>query len=111
MRNTIFAVLGLTSAFVTHAQSNVTVFGSLDLNVTYAKAGSRHVTGMDQGGYMLPSRIGFRGTEDLGGGLSAGFWLEAAVLPDTGTTQSAFFWSSLHSKPDQPAVWRDSSWP
>ncbi|TFF62901.1 MULTISPECIES: porin [Comamonas] len=91
MRNTIFAVLGLTSAFVTHAQSNVTVFGSLDLNVTYAKAGSRHVTGMDQGGYMLPSRIGFRGTEDLGGGLSAGFWLEAAVLPDTGTTQSAFF--------------------
>jgi len=30
------------------------------------------------------SRIGFRGTEDLGGGLAAGFWLEGALGNDTG---------------------------
>jgi len=30
------------------------------------------------------SRLGFRGTEDLGAGLKAGFWLEAAVTPDSG---------------------------
>ncbi len=33
---------------------------------------------------MLPSRIGFRGTEDLGGGLKAGFWLEAGLNNDSG---------------------------
>jgi len=91
MKSQIFVLFGVTAALASHAQSNVSVFGSIDLNVTYAKAGNRHVTGMDQGGYLLPSRIGFRGTEDLGGGLAAGFWLEAAVLPDTGATQSAFF--------------------
>lgn len=91
MKSQIFALFGVTAALASHAQSNVSVFGSIDLNVTYAKAGNQHVTGMDQGGYLLPSRIGFRGTEDLGGGLTAGFWLEAAVLPDTGATQSAFF--------------------
>ncbi len=31
------------------------------------------------------SRLGFRGIEDLGGGLGAGFWLEAGVSLDTGT--------------------------
>ena len=30
------------------------------------------------------SRLGFRGTEDLGGGLAAGFWLEAGLQNDTG---------------------------
>jgi len=30
------------------------------------------------------SRLGFRGVEDLGGGLSAGFWLEAGVANDNG---------------------------
>lgn len=33
---------------------------------------------------MIPSRVGFRGTEDLGNGLSVSFWLEAAMSPDTG---------------------------
>lgn len=91
MKSKILALLGLTSAVVSHAQSSVTIFGSIDLNVTHAKAGSKHVTGMDQGGHKLPSRIGFRGTEDLGGGLSSGFWFEAAVSPGTGAAQSAFF--------------------
>lgn len=73
-----------------HGQSSVTVFGSIDLNFTYSKAGSASTRAMDQGGYLLPSRLGFRGAEDLGGGLAAGFWLENAVLPDTGMTQGGF---------------------
>ncbi len=32
------------------------------------------------------SRLVFRGTEDLGDGLKAGFWLESSVYTDTGTT-------------------------
>jgi predicted porin len=37
-----------------------------------------------QGG-LAASRLGFRGSEDLGGGMRAEFWLEAALDPDTGT--------------------------
>ena len=33
---------------------------------------------------MASSRLGFRGVEDLGGGLKAGFWLEMGLAPDTG---------------------------
>ncbi|RJF92709.1 porin [Noviherbaspirillum saxi] len=91
MKKQFFSLLALGLASTAFAQSSVTVFGSIDLNVTRSKAGSNSVTGMDQGGYLLPSRIGFRGTEDLGGGLSAGFWLETAVLPDTGASQGALF--------------------
>lgn len=91
MKKSLLALLTLTSVTSVFAQSSVTVFGSIDLNLTYSKVGSKTATGMDQGGYLLPSRIGFRGVEDLGGGLSAGFWLETAVLPDTGAQQGALF--------------------
>lgn len=75
-----------------HAQSQqVVIFGNVDLNVTYARAGSSKAKVMDQGGNRVPSRIGFRGIEDLGDGLSAGFWLESAILPDTGATQGGFW--------------------
>ena len=39
---------------------------------------------------MASSRLGFRGVEDLGGGLKAGFWLEGALGPDTGTGDVSF---------------------
>jgi predicted porin len=74
------------------AQSGVTMFGTLDLNVTVTKAGGQTMRAMDQGGNLLPSRLGVRGSEDLGGGLSAGFWLESPLLPDTGGVQGAAFW-------------------
>jgi len=78
-------------ASAAHAQSSVTVFGTLDLNLTATKTGGRTVRAMDQGGNLLPSRLGIRGTEDMGGGLSAGFWTESALLPDTGGVQGAFW--------------------
>lgn len=71
-----------------HAQTlSLTIFGHIDLNVTSASAGGASKIGMDQGGYMLPSRIGLRGTENLGNGNSAGFWLEAPILPASGGPQ------------------------
>jgi predicted porin len=39
---------------------------------------------------MSSSRLGFRGVEDLGGGLKASFWLEGALGPDTGTGTSSY---------------------
>lgn len=46
-------------------------------------AGAGSVTRVTNSGYNS-SRLGFRGTEDLGGGMSASFWLEAGVSNDDG---------------------------
>lgn len=91
MKKTLILLAGAAACGFAFAQSSVTLFGSLDLNLTYSKSGGQSMIAMDQGGYMLPSRFGLRGTEDLGGGLSAGFWLESAMLPDTGAVQGAFW--------------------
>jgi len=84
------AVLG-AFAGAASAQSAVTMFGVVDLNGRYVDndgPGGRYTLSQDG---INSSRLGFRGTEDLGGGLSAGFWLEAGVNADTGTTNAKFF--------------------
>jgi predicted porin len=67
-----------------HAQSSVTAFGLLDLSVAHFGGDGPSLSGVFTDGYQS-SRIGFRGTEDLGGGLAAGFWLEAAINPNNGS--------------------------
>jgi len=64
------------------AQSSVTMFGIVDLNVMTVDNGERTYSMGTDG--MASSRLGFRGVEDLGGGLKASFWLEAGLAPDTG---------------------------
>ncbi|MDM0003045.1 porin [Variovorax sp. J22P240] len=56
------------------------------LNPTYQSLGSVTVsrTALTSSGYNS-SRVGFRGTEDLGGGLAANFCLEMGVNNDDGT--------------------------
>ena len=66
------------------ADSSVTIFGVMDTNITYEKSGSAHLTSVGSSGNVF-SRLGFRGTEDLGGGMSAGFWLEMGLFSDSGT--------------------------
>lgn len=67
------------------AQSSVETFGILDIGVLSARAsGSGSINTVNTDGNSS-SRLGFRGKEDLGGGLNANFWLEAAVNPDVGT--------------------------
>ncbi|QIL71861.1 porin [Diaphorobacter sp. HDW4B] len=68
-----------------YAQSTVTLFGIVDTNVAHLRSsgnGSVNILGTDGN---QSSRIGFRGVENLGGGLKAGFWMEAAINPDVGT--------------------------
>ena len=81
------AATGLaTAAF---AQSNVTIYGSLDAGVSYINnLGGSSVSRLDQG-TMQPDRIGFRGTEDLGGNLKANFQLESGFYTDTGAQTKA----------------------
>jgi len=77
------AVLG-AFAGAASAQSSVTLFGLIDASVNSIKNGANTVKRMDSN-QLNSSRLGFRGTEDLGGGMLAGFWLEGALANDTGT--------------------------
>lgn len=65
------------------AQSNVTIYGLLDAAIEYSNQGEGALFRMQSGGYN-GSRIGFRGTEDLGNGLSALFTVETGFGLDTG---------------------------
>ena len=75
------------------AQSSVTVFGIVDLALRrVSNDGVDSLTSMASGGNAT-SRLGFRGVEDLGGGLSARFHLEHGLLADSGTAAVAnTFW-------------------
>lgn len=85
------AVLGVFAGAAS-AQSSVSIYGIADVWVgsvdTGAAGGS--VTVQESGG-LLPSRLGFRGSEDLGGGLSAIFGLEAGLTVDNGTAGGLSF--------------------
>jgi predicted porin len=80
----------LAFACAGHAQSSVTLYGIADAGVRYS-SGLNAAYGGDAGsstavnsGINTTSRFGFRGSEDLGGGLKATFNLESAVNLDTG---------------------------
>ena len=76
------AVLAAASASAS-AQSSVTVFGVVDANVGSVNNGNGSIKSVGNSGNET-SRLGFRGMEDLGGGLHAGFWLEGQLFNDTG---------------------------
>lgn len=82
-KSPILAAVLLAFAHGVHAQSSVSLFGTVDLAFTHAHASVANLTSLTSGNYT-PSRLGLRGTEDLGGGLSAGFWIEGSVLADSG---------------------------
>ncbi|RZL43205.1 MAG: porin [Variovorax sp.] len=83
LRKSLPVLFAAGAAGASLAQSNVVVFGVLDTSIAHIRTDAGAVTGLASGG-VSSSRLGFRGIEDLGGGLSGGFWLEAGVNPDTG---------------------------
>lgn len=89
MKNNLFALAVLGSvATLAQAQSNITVYGIVDLGLAHENNGKTSVTRMDSGN-LNGSRLGFKGSEDLGGGLSAIFQLESGFTPDTGAQSDA----------------------
>ncbi len=78
------AALTLLSG-VAAAQSSVTIYGRIDSGIVTGKFDSTGNRTLLQSGPYTASRLGFRGTEDLGGGLRASFGLEAGLNIDTGT--------------------------
>lgn len=79
----LLSAIGLACAGA-QAQSSVTLFGVVDVNMERFDAGGVGKTTAVGNGGLSTSRIGFRGVEDLGGGLNAGFWLEGSINPDVG---------------------------
>lgn len=75
----VFAVSGTASA-----QSNVTVYGIVDLGITRSSSDTADAAWQMTSGNAAGSRLGFRGTEDLGGGLSASFMFESGINATTG---------------------------
>ena len=88
MKKTLIALAALAAAGATLAQSSVTIYGRLDLGMNQITTTEGAAAGVDA--FSLAgaqdrstgSRLGFRGTEDLGGGLRAGFQYEIGINAD-----------------------------
>jgi len=85
------AVLGAFAASA-QAQTSITIYGSFDAGVRHSSnvnaAGDDRLT-MGSNGTFNSNRIGFRGVEDLGGGLKARFNLETGFNSGTGALDAA----------------------
>lgn len=94
------AVAGLVSG-AAFAQSNVTIYGVVDMSYIYSSksdTGSfKSRSGIDSGS-QSGSRIGFKGEEALGGGNKVGFVLEESIGVDTGAgptmTRQSFLYAA-----------------
>jgi predicted porin len=87
----VLAALSLNNS--ANAQTNVQVYGLIDAGVEAVDHAGPNDHGMVRviSGGKNTSRWGFRGSEDLGGGLKAVFNLEGGILMDTGAADGALF--------------------
>lgn len=83
MKQSAAIILALGSSLA-HAQSSVTIYGIADAAFVGERGGSGGTINKIASGAASASRLGFRGEETLGGGLSAFFNLETGARIDTG---------------------------
>src|SRR4051812_17571762 len=89
MKKTVLVLAALsTSAGAAFSQSSVTVYGVVDTAIARTNNGSTVTTSLDSG-KQSGSRLGFLGSEDLGGGLKAVFTVENGFSADTGAQADA----------------------
>ncbi|VTU39566.1 porin [Variovorax sp. PBL-E5] len=90
----LFSLVVAASAGSAFAQStsSVVIWGLLDADVSHFSQGGLSKTLLSTSG-NAGSQLGFRGTEDLGGGMSANFWLESGLLNDTGEIFSSTYFA------------------
>jgi predicted porin len=87
MKKTLLAISLLGTFGVACAQSNVTVYGTLDAGISSSiGANSAGTVTSVQSGQESYSRLGFKGSEDLGDGMKAIFVLEQGILLNSGTS-------------------------
>lgn len=83
--NNKIVVLGGVAALVSAsavAQGNTQIYGVVDVGYVHFRADDKKVFNGIDNGMNQPSRIGFKGSEDLGNGLKAVFVLEYNIAPD-----------------------------
>lgn len=105
MKKSLIALAVMAAAGAASAQSSVQLYGTADVffgNVSQKDGAGNKVYGTDVGvgvntgqtgigsGGVDYSRIGFKGSEDLGGGLKAIFTLEKGFMVDSGTAAGGF---------------------
>lgn len=103
MKHSLFTCSALAAAALlcmagsAQAQSSVTIYGAIGLDVLSASKvynpalGTTKSVAKLEDNAIVNSRIGVKGVEDLGGGLKAVFDLESSIAPDTGAARSAFW--------------------
>ena len=90
--STKFSVVALATlaATASFAQSTVTLYGVVDTGYRSVTAGDNKFQGMANGS-NASNRLGFKGTEDLGGGMKANFVMEGDLAPNDGTAAGFAF--------------------
>ena len=93
MKHTVTTSLLALACVASHTQaqaqaqaSNITIYGVADAGLVVERGNGAGSTTKVSSGVGSGSRLGFKGTEDLGNGLSAGFVLESGVYIDTGAS-------------------------
>jgi predicted porin len=84
----VVAAAGALAAGAAFAQSSITIYGRANVSVEQQDRDGVKTTQLVNNA----SRLGLLGSEDLGGGLKAGFQLEHGFNIDTGTPTSTAFW-------------------
>lgn len=96
MKKTLAAVAVLGAFAGSALAADVQLYGIVDTGVGYSHIdGDGQVEDIDsfsmESGQASGSRFGFKGTEDLGNGLTVGFILEDGILSDTGADDNVLF--------------------
>jgi predicted porin len=84
MKKSLLALAVLTAVTgAAYAQSSVTLYGNVDLGLVLDSGAAAGKSVRVSSGVTGGSRIGFKGVEDLGGGLKAAFQLETGYCADS----------------------------
>lgn len=88
MKKSLLAVILATATTVATAQSNVVIYGLLDAGMRYDTKANANTDAKTSAvsGVQSTSRLGFKGSEDLGNGTKANFLIEGGLNPTSGTS-------------------------
>jgi general bacterial porin, GBP family len=92
--HSVCALLGLLYTVPTWAHSSISLYGILDTGVHVANTGNGSQVNLASG-ISDGSRIGFKGTEELGNGFKAVFTLESRFEVDTGRNSNGYPTSNI----------------
>jgi len=111
MKKTLIALAAVAATSAAFAQSSVTLYGVADISVGDSNIANSSVAANANGTMNNGnSRWGLRGTEDLGGGLKAGFNFEQNVsLADGSTGNGGSIATSTDTDAFQRAAWLNLS--